>query len=295
MRENRGPWYLLTGLMIGLVIGLIYAWVFDPVQYVDALPSGLKADTKDQYRIMIAMAYQVDANQGRARQRLALLNDSNPAQALIAQAQRSGEVGSREAKALTALAEAYNPRSTGQPSSTPFLTVTQITRVSTGVQSPTPTLDPGQVVRTATLVPTATHTITPTITLTLPGTLPPRPTLRPSPTLGTPFAFKDKQKVCDPNSPALLQVEVFNSTNQPVSGAQIRVTWPPNSNDVFYTGLIPDISLGYADFQMVPKTIYGVQVWENGEIVNGLSTHDCSQPDGSGTFQGGWKIRFAQP
>lgn len=295
MRENRGPWYLLTGLMIGLVIGLIYAWVIDPVQYIDALPSGLRADAKDQYRVMIAMAYQVDANLGRARQRLALLNDSNPSQALIAQAQRSGDSGSKEARALIVLAEAYNPRSTGQPSLTPLATIAQVTRVPTGIQSQTLTLDPGQIVRTATLLPTATITITPTITLTSPGTLTPRPTLRPSPTLGAPFVFKDKQKVCDPNLPAFLQVEVFNSANQPVAGVQIRVTWPPNSSDVFYTGLTPDISLGYADFQMTPKTIYGVQVGANGEIVNGLSTHDCPQPDGSGTFQGGWKIRFTQP
>jgi hypothetical protein len=295
MRENRGPWYLLTGLMIGLVAGLIYAWVIDPVQYIDAFPNTLKPDAKDQYRVMIAMAYQADANLGRARQRLALLNDSNPAQALIAQAQRLGDSGSKEAKALVILAEAYSPRSTGQPSHTLVSTAVQSVRAPTGVQNPTLTLDPGQVVRTATLQPSATITITPTITLTSPGTLPPRPTLRPSPTLGAPFAFKDKQKVCDPNLPALLQIEVFNGANQPVSGIQIRATWSPNGSDIFYTGLAPDIGLGYADFQMIPKTIYGVQAGENGETVNGLSTQDCPQPDGSGTFQGGWKIRFAQP
>ena len=26
MREERGPWYLLTGLIIGVIFGLVYAW-----------------------------------------------------------------------------------------------------------------------------------------------------------------------------------------------------------------------------------------------------------------------------
>jgi hypothetical protein len=46
---------------------------------------------------------------------------------------------------------------------------------------------------------------------------------------------------------------------------------------------------------MTPKIIYGIQAGENGETVNGLSTQDCPLPDGSGVFQGGWKIRFTQP
>jgi hypothetical protein len=30
MKEERGPWYLLTGLLIGAVLGLAYAWFYAP-------------------------------------------------------------------------------------------------------------------------------------------------------------------------------------------------------------------------------------------------------------------------
>jgi hypothetical protein len=161
--------------------------------------------------------------------------------------------------------------------------------------SPSATLDPALAIRTATLPASATPSPAPTITATLAVSLTPRPTLTPSPTLGAPFVLKDKQKVCDPAFPAQLQVEVLNSSSQPVSGTQIRVTWPPNNRDVFYTGLMLDFGPGYADFQMTPKTLYAVQAGEGGEIVANLSTQDCRALDDSASFQGGWKVRFIQP
>ena len=42
MNRGRGPWYLLTGLMVGLAIGLIYSWLLDPVEYSNASPQALK-------------------------------------------------------------------------------------------------------------------------------------------------------------------------------------------------------------------------------------------------------------
>ncbi len=296
MRENRGPWYLVTGLIIGIAAGLIYAWLIEPVQYADAAPNSLSENDKDYYRAMIALAYQADGNLGRARQRLALLNDSSPAESLKLQAQRAGDPPSVEGIALAALAEVYNPRPT--PQASPTLTAAPptvpATRAPTGVLSPTATLDPAQAVRTATPLPSATPTITPSVTPTLAASLTPRPTLKPSPTLGAPFALKDKQKVCDPSQPATLQVEVFDGAGKPVPGVKILVTWPPSGLDTFYTGLTLSVSAGYADFQMTPKTVYALQAGDNGETVAGLTTHDCTQTN-SVTFQGGWKLKFVQP
>ena len=317
MRQNRGPWYLFTGLLIGLAFGLGYAWLFQPIQYVDAAPNALAAEAKDRYRALIAMAFQADGNLGRARQRLALLNDSSPAEALASQAQRSGSAEGAEGRsALVTLAGAYYPRTpegyprTPEDSSKSAPTITPIlipstdlaVREPTGVLSPTATLDPALAIRTATLAPqratslsSAVPTFTLTITLTPATSVTPRPTLQPSPTLGAPFALKDKQKVCDPALPGQLQIEVLNSSSQPVSGVQIQVTWPPNNRDKFYTGLMLDFGPGYADFQMEPKVSYSVQAGENGTEVSGLSTQECRAPDASGSFQGGWKIRFIQP
>ena len=312
MRQNRGPWYLFSGLLIGLAFGLGYAWLFQPIQYVDAAPHTLVAEAKDRYRALIALAYQADNNLGRARQRLALLNDSSPAQSLALQAQQIGSNDGAEGSALAALAGAYNPRPTettprvtsestkSAPSITP--TLASATRLPTIVTlSPTATLDPALAIRTATPLPSATPrptaspTLTPEKTLTLAASATPRPTVQPSPTLGAPFALKDKQKVCAPALPRQLQIEVLNSSNQPVAGVQIQVTWPPNNRDLFYTGLMLDFGPGYADFQMEPKISYAVQAGENGEIVSGLSTHECRALDDSGSYPGGWKIRFIQP
>ena len=74
-QRERGPWYLLTGLIIGVVFGVLYAWLVSPVEYVDTPPASLRADFKDQYRVMIAAAYMANGDLLRARARLDLLQD----------------------------------------------------------------------------------------------------------------------------------------------------------------------------------------------------------------------------
>ena len=295
MRENRGPWYLLTGLIIGLIVGLVYSRLVEPVQYVEVAPNLLSIEAKDTYRVMIAMAYEVDGNLGRARQRLALLNDSSPAQALSAQAQRTADHSESEGKALVLLAEAYNPKPTLQIAPTEIVLTPMPTHTATIQLSPTATIDPGLAVRTATLPPTLTPTITPTETTTPAATVIAKPTLRPTATLGAPFALSDKKPVCDPDAPGMLAVEVYNKAGEPVPGVQIRVTWPPNGLDTFYTGLALEIDPGYADFQMAPNIVYTVRAGENGEVVGGLAVHNCSLPDGGDSYLGGVIVRFTQP
>ena len=76
--ENRGPWYLLTGLVLGIALGLIYAWVFQPVTvYRYGLRPPLRGDFKDQYRALIAAAYLGNGDLLRARARLELLKDED--------------------------------------------------------------------------------------------------------------------------------------------------------------------------------------------------------------------------
>src|SRR5512146_689064 len=106
--DNRGPWYLLTGLVLGLAIGLLISWVLAPTKYVDTAPFSLRSDYKDGYRSLIAAAYQSDGDLGRARSRLDLLQDGDPLQALVAQAQRSVAAGqpADDSRALAILAAA---------------------------------------------------------------------------------------------------------------------------------------------------------------------------------------------
>lgn len=88
--ERRGSWYLLTGAVLGVAIGLIYSWVISPVKYVDAPPYALRADYKEEYRLLVASAYMYSSDLVRAQNRLAQLKDDNPAQSVAMQAQRFG-------------------------------------------------------------------------------------------------------------------------------------------------------------------------------------------------------------
>ncbi len=42
--DNRGPWYLITGLVVGIIIGVLVAWVVQPVNYTNTNPASLRAD-----------------------------------------------------------------------------------------------------------------------------------------------------------------------------------------------------------------------------------------------------------
>ncbi|NQS92001.1 MAG: hypothetical protein HQ574_06285, partial [Chloroflexi bacterium] len=66
MDQNRGNWYLLTGLLLGLIMGLAYTWVISPVTEVDTHPNLLREDYKDIYRSLISSAYQSNNNLPRA-------------------------------------------------------------------------------------------------------------------------------------------------------------------------------------------------------------------------------------
>lgn len=117
--SQRGPWYLLTGVILGLVFGLIFSWFVQPVEYKETPPYSLRADYKDQYRLMISIAYSANGDLVRAQERLKLLKDRDMQQALIEQAQRilASEGNLDDARVLSGLASALELRAkmTQQP------------------------------------------------------------------------------------------------------------------------------------------------------------------------------------
>ena len=73
---QRNPILQFTlALLIGFGLGLAYSWLLSPVTYVDAHPALLRADFKDQYRIIIAASYASNKDLPRAQARLNLLGD----------------------------------------------------------------------------------------------------------------------------------------------------------------------------------------------------------------------------
>ncbi|NPV56953.1 MAG: hypothetical protein HPY76_09845 [Anaerolineae bacterium] len=283
MTRQRGPWYLLTGLVIGIVLGLVYGWLIDPVDYVDTSPDSLHPDFKNQYRSLIALAHQSSGDNGRAAARLALLGDDDPAAALAGQAQQLLAAGGSqlEAQALANLAADLR----GQPQvATPVATIT-LPPAGEGTQEPpVATLPPGGGVSTATRV--ATLTITPVATFT-PRRLPA------TPTRGAPFAPEGELvTVCDPfQPPGLLQVMVLDTFGEPLPGIRVEVSWA-GGQDHFFTGLYPEISLGYGDFEMQAGVAYTVRVGEGGEALNNIVAPQCSGD--SGVYTGGLEVTFSQ-
>ncbi len=106
--ERRGSWYLLTGAVIGVILGLVYSWEISPVKYVDAPPSALRADYKDDYRLLVSLAFMYNHDLLRAEGRLAQLKDDQIAQSIRLQVQRAQANGSssQEVRALTELLDA---------------------------------------------------------------------------------------------------------------------------------------------------------------------------------------------
>lgn len=104
--ERKPPLYLITGLVFGLLLGLVLAWLVWPVRVSSVGPSSLSVEDKEQYRLMVALAYAASGDMGRAQARLNLLGDADPVRALTSQAQTAlaNSATQREARALAGLA-----------------------------------------------------------------------------------------------------------------------------------------------------------------------------------------------
>jgi hypothetical protein len=282
MNERRGNLYLLTGLLLGLALGLLVSWVLLPVQYVDSAPGALSAASQDEYRRTIALAYQSSGDLERARERLRLLNPADAAQALAAQAQRvlAENRPPQEARALALLAadlsrpagsvQAQEPQAVSAGASaspSPAASATLALHV-------TSTAEAGEVAAVQTATP-ALPTHTPTATPTPRPTFTPRPTATPMRVLDSPFTLKSRQEICDGSAPpGLLQVYVFDAAGKPLPGVRVTVLWE-NGEDVFFTGLAPQISPGYGDFAMTAGVTYSLRVAEASKPVTGLAVPSC--------------------
>lgn len=270
--EQRGNWYLLTGLVIGLVLGVLYSWVVSPVKYIDTDPSSLAAQYKDEYRRVIALAYGANGNLERARERLALIDRGDQMQVLAAQAQRmvAENQPPNEARMLAILAADLGSGAQASAPSPQAAAEQPTAGVTQNASSPTEaaTLEVAAAIQTPTVfiptqAPTATRTPIPTFT--------PRPTATAMRILDAPFVLKERREICDGSVPAgLLQVQVTDENGDPLPGVMVKVSSLEGEN-FFYTGLVPDVSPGYADFEMISNTIYTLRIGVVSEEIAGIT------------------------
>ena len=287
--------YLIVALLIGLGLGLAYSWFISPVTYVDANPSILHSDFKDQYRVVIAASYGSTHDLPRARARLELLGDIDPTGELSAQAQRMLAAGQPFdiVQPLAQLATDLQQGSVSLPAtSTPFVAVVNTTTLEA---QPATDVAPIEITETAQpgITPTASFKQTPLAPQQV-STSTARPTFTAVPQPGAPFALIDQETVCDANLPSgLLQVLLIDSRRKQVPGVKVIVNWA-EGEDRFFTGLKPELGNGYADFIMQAGTIYNVRVEESGAFVSDLFVPTCQNENGE-DYLGGLLLTFQQP
>lgn len=299
--ERRGPWYLITGVILGAALGLVYAWLVSPITYVNTPPVSLRADYKDQYRTLIALAYASNGDLGRARARLALLGDPDPGPVVASQATRAAAQNhpNSEVQALALLAEAL-----GSPvellASTPTATLTAlpVTPSATATSLPEPSSTPQPPETTPAegenQTPETVDSLAGTVEAPPAATFTPLPTLTPTATSGAPFVLTQREFVCDPNLPGpLIMVDVFDASGQPVAGAVVNLSWE-GGQERFFTGLKPEIGLGYADYLMDPQLTYTLRLSDGGQVISDLKADEC-QGSGGGRYPGSWRLTFIQP
>jgi len=245
--------FLILGFGIGLAGGLYYAWLISPVEYVETAPYSLRADFRGDYLALIASAYASGGDLLRARTRLALFPDLDSATELAALAQQRLAAGLADTEA-SALSQLASALSQG-PIRTPVPTVSV---------SPTPSNTPR-----------------------------PSPTRRPTATPGAAFLLTSREQICDPLlSEPLIQVVVLNAAQGSVPGQEVIVVWD-TGQDHFFTGLKPELGLGYGDFAMTEGVTYTLQLADSLQPVTHLAAHEC-EGQGDEPYLGSWLIQFEQ-
>jgi hypothetical protein len=262
-RRMRFPWLaLILGSIIGVGGGLYYAWFLNPVNLVNIAPAQLNADDRELYILLISESYLQDGNLARAQARLASLGLHDPAEAVSVLADSAflsgGDTG--QIRALTTLAEALG----GAPLAA---------EVYSGTTAPTL---PG-ITATITATFEAVPSPTPPVSLT-PSVTPISST--PTPTALVPTAsdldLLARNVICDDDYPAgRIEVYVNTEFERGIPGVEVHVVADSGLADTFYTGLKPEISPGYADFQMEADQVYSVTLVGLTDPVFGIDSTPC--------------------
>jgi nucleotide-binding universal stress UspA family protein len=257
---------VLIGLaaVAGLAGGLFYTWVVDPVEYYDTAPDALYAQDKAVYLAIIGDLYAYEQDLDQVKARLADLGVEADGTVLAGFIEQHLDGGGRpeEVRNLARLAEALGAHGGVLLVFGPDL-----------VPSPTP------------MPPTPTT--------------PPGIEASPYPTVGvtpTPkFRLVDRTALCAAaGQQGRVAIHVQDAKGNEMAGIEIVVSWAMGQDRLF-TGLRPDLGLGYADFEMSPGTEYSVSLADFGgdaaeELSSALSAGVCP----TGTVALDWQVTFQQ-
>ena len=271
---------LLFGLILGLAGSLTYAWLINPVVYVNAVPSRLSDEYQADYILLVSQSYAADGDWPQAQERLAALDDPDIAERVAEQLELSLRRGdpADSVRNLANLAAQLGAQSEVLALFVPTQAATAAVDLSlTGIAS--------QPTATPTLLPTPTHTRPPTQTPIPISTA--TPTRRPSPTPVPIYRLLSQERLCRPGVEiGRIEVVVQDALLEPVAGIEVQVGYTGGS-DQFFTGFQPERGIGYGDFAMSPDVSYSVTIAEGSPTISGLRLEACD--DGAA---GGWRLTF---
>lgn len=257
------PSLIFLGFVLGIGLGLLYGWLISPVKYTDTGPDSFRADYKDQYLSLVAIAYKSDGDLDRAKVRLSKLKDANLNASITALAQRLAAEGKPEASDLALLAADLNDNG-GLPTPVQAQTVAVASPTLPPTDLPTPTV----FIPVVTAVPT------------------------PSPTPDYDYSLVSRDPYCnDDQRQTLIIVDVVDANNQPLPGVHLSVKWA-DGQDGFVTGLKPEISSSYGDYKMSAGITYTLQIGARTPAVTGLTPPLCTAIEDNSQYPGSIRLVF---
>lgn len=247
----------IVGLGVGLGLGVGVSWGLLPrmPRYADL--SQLENGYKEDIILMTGVAYGQDGDLELAQERLSLLGERDISRRVAALTEKAIAAGAlpQTRRGLARLAFALGEKSSAIMAyvATPIRTPTATPFLAPASATPTPSLG-----RT----PTASDTPTRQVAWRIPTTTRPIPTPR---RLGAGFAvayvLDSQQRLAGEEnvSPGYILIDVIGPGGEGLPGVRINIEWEGGS-DIAMTGLHPDRMPGYADYQMIPGTVYTVSV-----------------------------------
>jgi hypothetical protein len=272
------PWvWFPVGLTLGLALGVGYAWVIRPADFRGAEPAALQPVYRGEYILLIATAYQATGDLEEARARLALFPElDSEALSSLAQQVVAARGAEEAARGLASLSVAL-----AEPT----------------VKPPGPTLS---IPAAGTATPLSTPTANPTLALTLPllPTATRQPTLFSTPTPLPGYVLVSREQICNAQiTHPLIQVLVRKPDGKGVPGVEIRIQWEGGGSQ-FVTGMKPELSPGYADYEIEPGKTYQIALGDGLTVVANLVAPTCpggTAVTGGGSspaFIGSWRLVF---